>query len=160
LVAVKDSKAKGLLLKNLRKLCDKYEIDYFEIDDHLTYAENRAHILSIVGKTDQADMTGREIGEYAHAIDLDQSRLWLVKRAREPRVRKNIIHLRRRDVSLIQQRLKARGFPSIPTRFYLSVVGEPELVREAVGELRDSGYLVRYAGTTRNHRPFAYPLYF
>jgi len=35
-------------LWHLKKLCDKYGIDYQEIDDTLTYWENKRHLYSIV----------------------------------------------------------------------------------------------------------------
>ena len=31
----------------LKRLCDKFEIDYQEIDDTLTYWENKAHLCSL-----------------------------------------------------------------------------------------------------------------
>lgn len=38
----------NLELRHLKRLCDKYGIDYQEIDDTLTYYENRTHIRSII----------------------------------------------------------------------------------------------------------------
>lgn len=35
---------------HLRRLCDKWEIDYQEIDSTLTYWENKRHILSLVAE--------------------------------------------------------------------------------------------------------------
>lgn len=36
----------ALVLYHLRKFCDKYGIDYQEIDDTLTYWENKEHLQS------------------------------------------------------------------------------------------------------------------
>jgi len=38
----------NLELRQLKRLCDKYGIDYYEIDNTLTYWENKKHLLSIV----------------------------------------------------------------------------------------------------------------
>ena len=38
----------ALELYHLKRLCDKWKIDYQEIDDTLTYWENKRHILSMV----------------------------------------------------------------------------------------------------------------
>jgi len=38
---------RALELWHLKKLCDKYDIDHQEIDDTLTYWENKRHLLSL-----------------------------------------------------------------------------------------------------------------
>ena len=40
----------ALELYHLRRLCDKWGIDYQEIDDTLTYWENKKHIYSLVAE--------------------------------------------------------------------------------------------------------------
>ena len=40
----------ALELWHLKRLCNKWEIDYQEIDSTLTYWENKRHILTIVAK--------------------------------------------------------------------------------------------------------------
>jgi hypothetical protein len=44
----------NLELRHLKRLCDKYGIDYQEIDDTLTYYENRTHIRSIIKMLSQS----------------------------------------------------------------------------------------------------------
>lgn len=38
----------ALELWTLKKLCKKHELDYQEIDNSLTYSENKQHLLSLV----------------------------------------------------------------------------------------------------------------
>ena len=38
----------ALELYHLKRFCDKYELDYQEIDDTLTYWENKDHLKSLV----------------------------------------------------------------------------------------------------------------
>ena len=58
----------------LKKFCDKYEIDYQEIDDTLTYWENKEHLQSLIWGP---------IPSFGPLI-ADQ---WAVKRAFEERLR-------------------------------------------------------------------------
>jgi len=38
----------NLEFRHLKRLCDKYGIDYYEIDSTLTYHENKEHIQSLI----------------------------------------------------------------------------------------------------------------
>jgi hypothetical protein len=37
-----------LQLRHLKRLCDKFGVDYAEIDNTLTYWENKKHLLSLI----------------------------------------------------------------------------------------------------------------
>jgi len=41
-------KLNNLELATLKRYCDKYGLDYYEIDDTLTYWENKKHLRSLV----------------------------------------------------------------------------------------------------------------
>jgi len=38
----------------LKRICDKYGIDYYEVDNTLTYHENKKHLLSIARMLSQS----------------------------------------------------------------------------------------------------------
>ena len=42
----------ALQLWHLRRFCDKHNLDYQEIDDTLTYSENKDHLISLVPNFD------------------------------------------------------------------------------------------------------------
>jgi len=41
-------KLNNLELRTLKRMCDNYGIDYMEIDNTLTYYENKKHLLSLI----------------------------------------------------------------------------------------------------------------
>lgn len=53
---------KALELHLLKRLCDKHGLDYQEIDNNITYWENKAHLLDFIWKR-----SGPLVAEYGRA---------------------------------------------------------------------------------------------
>lgn len=44
------AKVNNLEIAHLKRICDKYGIDYYEMDSSLTYWENKKHLMGIVNR--------------------------------------------------------------------------------------------------------------